>query len=103
MAASVPEFIKKVLDASGLRQAAFAKKVRVSQGTISRWLNGKQMPNLKQWERVLSYVRQHKDTSHLVQDAPALSLDALVEPYGPEEKARIRGMVEGYLRTIPSP
>lgn len=100
---TVAEFMQALLRSANLTQTALSRHLKISQGTISKWVNGQHIPNLAQWDRVLNYAQQNARTRHLLADAPELSLDALVEPYGPEERARIWSMVEGYLRSVPKP
>jgi transcriptional regulator with XRE-family HTH domain len=103
MADEIPTFLRKLMDAADLTQHGLAAKVEVSQGTISKWLSGTHSPNTQQWNRVLRFARQNSKTKHLAGEAPELSLDALVDPYGPEAKAGARLVLEAYLKTLPRP
>src|SRR4051812_22064292 len=47
------EAVPRILEATGWTQKDFAKKIAVSQGTISKWMNETQSPNTKQWDKVL--------------------------------------------------
>lgn len=103
MANGVPVFIQKVLAEGDLTQAALSRHIRVSQGQISKWLNGVHLPNLAQWERLLAYARRNAKTRHLVESAPELSLDAMLEPYDQGAKAVARSLIEAYLKSLPKP
>ncbi|SRR6266852_6018950 len=103
-AISVPEFIKRIMDAAGLKtQDDFAAKVGVSQATVSKWVRGVQDPRLQQWSGVLEYVRGNPKTAHLRTMAPDFSLDAMVDPYGPEAHAKARIVLDAFLKTLPKP
>jgi transcriptional regulator with XRE-family HTH domain len=52
------EAVPKILEATGWTQKDFAKKIAVSQGTISKWMNETQSPNTKQWDKVLDLIRR---------------------------------------------
>lgn len=103
MAVSVPEFVQKVLDASGLTQTDLGRKTGIGQGTISKWLAGTQSPNLVKWEKLLAFVAKTRTTKHLVAVAPDLSLDAMVAPYGAAAEVGARLLLEAYLKTLPQP
>lgn len=101
---SVPEFIKRVMEAAGLKtQGEFAAKVGVTQGTVSKWIRELQDPQLSQWNRVLEYVRLNPKTAHLRPLAPDVSLDAMVDPYGPEVHAKARIVLDAFLKTLSKP
>lgn len=53
------EILKEIVSATGWNQARLAKMFRVSQGTISKWLNGQQIPNLAQWQPVQDAIRDN--------------------------------------------
>lgn len=56
---NVPLIVRKVLDVSGLTQAALAGKIGVSQGTISKWMNEGQAPNMDQWNRFVAFAGRY--------------------------------------------
>jgi repressor LexA len=53
------EILKEIMTATGWNQARMAKMFRVSQGTISKWMNGQQIPNLAQWQPVQDAIRDN--------------------------------------------
>lgn len=62
----VSEIIREALDATGLKQAQFAKRVGVGQGTVSKWMSNQQSPNKRQWDDVEAFLASHESTRHLV-------------------------------------
>lgn len=58
--------VREILKATGLKQVAFAKKIGVGQGTISKWISQKQSPNKTQWDRVVKFASRHPSARHLV-------------------------------------
>ena len=54
----VSDIIREIMDLTGMKQAAFAKKIGVGQGTVSKWINNEQIPNLKQWQPVVLLIRK---------------------------------------------
>lgn len=60
------EIIREALEATGLKQAEFAKKVGVGQGTISKWMSDQQSPNTRQWRGVEAFLASQESTRHLV-------------------------------------
>lgn len=62
----VPAIVTEALDLTGLKQGSFAKKVRVTQGTISKWISGQQSPNKSQWDTVTEFLARDFRTRHLV-------------------------------------
>lgn len=63
----VSEIIREALDATGLKQAQFAKRVGVGQGTVSKWMSNAQSPNKRQWDDVETFLASNSSTRHLVQ------------------------------------
>jgi phage repressor protein C with HTH and peptisase S24 domain len=63
----VADIIREALEATGLTQAEFAKKVDVRQGTISKWMSGTQSPVKRQWDAVEAFLRSQPSTRHLIQ------------------------------------
>lgn len=63
----VPDIIREALEATGLKQAEFAKKVGVGQGTVSKWLSNDQSPVKRQWDAVEAFLATMDSTRHLVQ------------------------------------
>lgn len=72
MADDVQRIVRGLLEATGLTQGAFAKKVGTSQGTVSKWLSGEHTPNLKQWNRVMRFAEGTPKSRHVVDSADAL-------------------------------
>lgn len=52
LAMNYPKVIRDMLAASSMTQAEFARRVKVTQPTVSRWLNGSQKPEIDQHERI---------------------------------------------------
>jgi len=100
---SVPIFIKKLSDATGLKQAALAKEIGVSQGTISKWLAGTQSPNKKQWDKVIEFMHKTAKARPLLARMPDFSLDAILQPYEVSVKISAFSIVESFLKTVPQP
>ncbi|MGY4614797.1 phage repressor protein C with HTH and peptisase S24 domain [Bradyrhizobium sp. USDA 4472] len=72
------EAVPRILEATGWTQQEFAKKIEVSQGTISKWMNETQSPNTKQWDRVLELIRRDGRLTDLAQELePAASADVV--------------------------
>jgi transcriptional regulator with XRE-family HTH domain len=46
-------------------QSELAKKLKVSQGTVSKWLSGEHTPNKKQWDSVLMLIGRDRRLSDL--------------------------------------
>lgn len=57
--------VRDILETTGWGQAVFAKKIGVSQGTVSKWLSEKQSPNKKEWDEVVGLVRSDPRLAHL--------------------------------------
>jgi SOS-response transcriptional repressor LexA len=62
----IAETINEAMGLLALKQAAFAKKVGVAQGTISKWLQGDHAPNTAQWDKVKRFLVRNPKTRHLV-------------------------------------
>lgn len=72
------EAVPKILEATGWTQHDFAKKIAVSQGTISKWMNETQSPNTKQWDKVLDLIRRDTRLLELAQELePAAAADVV--------------------------
>lgn len=55
----ISEAIKNVRLESILSQEAFAKKLGVSQITITRWETGKSVPNYSAMQRLIAYCKKY--------------------------------------------
>lgn len=55
----VGEILDEIMSALDLKQGTLAKKIDVSQGTISKWKSGTQSPNLNQWAPVEALIRKN--------------------------------------------
>lgn len=62
------EAVPRILEATGWTQKDFAKKIVVSQGTISKWMTESQSPNTKQWDKVLDLIRRDPRLVDLAQE-----------------------------------
>ncbi|MCK1585462.1 helix-turn-helix transcriptional regulator [Bradyrhizobium sp. 168] len=72
------EAVPRILDATGWTQKELAKKIGVSQGTISKWMNETQSPNTKQWDGVLDLIRRDGRLTDLAQELePSASADVV--------------------------
>lgn len=70
------EAVQKILELTDWTQKDFSKKIDVSQGTISKWLNESQSPNTKQWDRVIDLIRSDRRLADLLHDLePPASVD----------------------------
>lgn len=63
---NVPQILREALDLTGLKQAQFAGRIGVSQGTISKWMAEAVSPNKKQWDDVTRFLAKNQRTRHLV-------------------------------------
>lgn len=66
-----PKVIKDMLATGGMTQAEFAKRLKVTQPTVSRWLNGSQKPEIDQHERIAAEAARI-GLDHLISRASAL-------------------------------
>lgn len=73
----VPALIRAALTATELTQAQFAREAGVSQGSVSKWLNGRESPTVKQWDKVEGFLRKHPKAGHLVREIREYRLDDL--------------------------
>lgn len=55
------DLVRTALKVSGLTQGQFAQQMRVSQGSVSRWLSGKANPEVKHWIAVREFVARYAD------------------------------------------
>lgn len=62
----VPTILRKVMEETGLKQAPLGKKIGVSQGTISKWMNDGHAPNTAQWERLVAFAGRFPKLRNLV-------------------------------------
>lgn len=62
----VAAILKQILEITDLTQAEFSRKVSVSQGTISKWINDGHTPNMQQWDRVVRFMKRRKDLRGLL-------------------------------------
>lgn len=46
------EVIKELMDEKNISQAQLAKQIHTTQGTVSKWLNGKQDPRYTQLQSI---------------------------------------------------
>lgn len=61
----VADIVKEILDVTGWKQAGLAKRLRIAQGTISKWMAGTHTPNKAQWDGVLALIEKDPSLSHL--------------------------------------
>jgi SOS-response transcriptional repressor LexA len=66
---NVPSILNKVLAIAGFTQAELARKVGVSQGTISKWISDQQSPNKRQWDDVMAVIAADDRLRHLLKEA----------------------------------
>lgn len=57
----VEERIKYLMQAEGVSQYALAKKLGISQSTISNWLNGKKEPSIESLWKLADYFGESVD------------------------------------------
>lgn len=57
----VEERIKYLMQAEGISQYALAKKLGISQSTISNWLNGKKEPSIESLWKLADYFGESVD------------------------------------------
>lgn len=57
----VEERIKYLMQAEGISQYALAKKLGISQSTISNWLNGKKEPSIESLWKIADYFGESVD------------------------------------------
>jgi repressor LexA len=80
------EAVPKILEATGWTQKDFAKKIAVSQGTISKWMNETQSPNTKQWDRVLDLIKRDGRLIDLARDLEPAALAPIAGEVGAGSK-----------------
>lgn len=68
MDADVPKIVQELMRVARIGQAKFAKAVKVSQGTVSKWISGKQSPNKTQWDRVIALASGYPDMQRYIRD-----------------------------------
>lgn len=61
----VGEILDEIMETLKWKQGALAKKIGVSQGTISKWRSGDQSPVKRQWDEVESLIRKEPRLAHL--------------------------------------
>lgn len=66
---NVRALLHEVRELTGLRQVQIAKKIGVSQGTVSKWLSEQQSPNKRQWDAFLELIQSDPRTLHLAPDS----------------------------------
>lgn len=96
MADDLSTLLQEIMDLSGIKQAALAKRLDVSQSTINRWLRDKCEPSATQVEKVKAEWRKTKGIK-------LLSLDQKIAPYDPDTQSTVHQMVDNYLRALPPP
>lgn len=64
----VPSFLRETLEEAKLTQAQLSKKIGVSQGTISKWINEGHAPNKRQWDAVLKFASRYPRLRAMVKD-----------------------------------
>lgn len=57
----VEERIKYLMQAEGVSQYGLAKKLGISQSTISNWLNGKKEPSIESLWKLADYFGESVD------------------------------------------
>ena len=62
----VPDVLRQILDLTGVNQNTLAKRVGVSQGTVSKWIAEAQSPNKTQWDNVLDVIAADPRLAHLL-------------------------------------
>lgn len=103
-AMKVPALLHAVREATGLKQAELAKKIGVSQGTVSKWESEQVSPNKKQWDALLSFVRRSSRTQHLAREISTAQKVPLVGHVGAGAAVTIEGEGPGSLdEDIPAP
>lgn len=70
VAPEVHELLNHLFDLTGMRQADLARKIKVSQSTVSKWLSQRQYPNKAQWDALVTWVRNDPRTRHLIEPPP---------------------------------
>lgn len=65
----VAEVVSEIISLTGMKQGAVAKKIGVSQGTISKWISEQQSPNKRQWDVVLDLIATDSRLVHLLRAA----------------------------------
>ena len=64
----VGEVLHRIKETMDWTQTTLAKKIGVSQGTISKWGSGEQSPNKTQWDPVLALIRKEPKLERLWQE-----------------------------------
>lgn len=71
--------VRKLLRQSGLTQTQLAASLNTSQGTVSRWLSGKQSPSVEHWQIVQKALTGSAAASH---DPQPISVTGHIGLYG---------------------
>lgn len=66
MEVGVSKIVVELIKVARLNQVKFAKAVKVSQGTVSKWISGEQSPNKTQWDRVTELALNYPEMRPLV-------------------------------------
>lgn len=93
MADDVSAIIQEIMELTGDKQIPLARKLGVGQSTLNRWLHRINVPNKKQWDRVLKVWRDAKGIK--------MSIDQKIAHYDIDTQLTVHQMVDNYLRTIP--
>lgn len=64
----VAEVLHRITEAMDWTQSVLAKRIDVSQGTISKWNSGQQSPNKSQWDRVIALIRREPRLERLLSE-----------------------------------
>lgn len=97
----VPELLQNIREATGLKQADLARKIGVSQGTVSKWAADQVSPNKRQWDTLLDFVRSDPRTRHLVDAEPETV--QLVGVVGAGAQAHFYEGSQGPFDQVPAP
>jgi repressor LexA len=64
----VAEVLHRIKEEMDWTQSVLAKRIDVSQGTISKWNSGQQSPNKAQWDRVIALIRREPRLEKLLSE-----------------------------------
>lgn len=96
MADDLSTMLHEIMDLTGDKQAALAKRFRVSQSTINRWLYDECEPSATKVDKVKAEWRKAKGIK-------IDSIDEKIAPYDASTQAIVHQMVDNYLKNLPPP
>lgn len=99
--------ILKLIENSGLSDAAFCQQLSIGNGIIGKWRSGKQNPSLDAVIKIANYFHVSMDYLVYGVEPPSTLLTeedekwlALIHQLPPEKQHEFRGELKGYLKAL---